>query len=280
MEEFSKIKKEVQEKQGKEWLGMQLSTEKQLESFMYYLDHPKLEGNPSLSQELIDLYYTAKESGFIKMEGIIRKLDQLRITLGAYKAVQQKGASKTFIGAQHIKSEIDTLKNRIGDFMQTSIWNSLLPSTQNAIETFTNYLDHRELQNRAEIFEEMLKTYNSIESGNFEKMQSLTNLLNKVEIKLGPILEEEVIEEIAEEIEPRLFCQECGNENRDTAKFCDNCGLNLFEEEKKDFIVCIYCNNENRSSALYCDKCGKNLQGDDTQSFEEFFKEKSDMKKD
>jgi len=81
LERIIKIKKEITEKKGKEWLGLQLTTEKQLESLLWYLDHPKLQEKTKLLEEIIELYFIAKASGFIKMEGIIRKLDQLRITL-------------------------------------------------------------------------------------------------------------------------------------------------------------------------------------------------------
>lgn len=281
MEEFSKIKKEIQEKQGREFIGMQISTEKQLESLMYYFDHPKLEETPDLAKELINLYYNAKESGFIKMEGIIRKLDQLRITLGGYKPIQKKGQLKTMMGAQHVKSEINTLKKRIEDLMQTSTWKSLLLSTQDAISGFLKYLGHKELQNRVQIFEEMLEKYNLTEAGNFERMQSFKDLLNKVEIKLGPIPtepgEEHVVEQKKIEVKPPI-CKSCGNENRINAKFCDNCGLNFFlDEEEKKIVICEYCSNENRPNAKFCDNCGKNLL-EDHRSFDEFF-EKRQAKK-
>lgn len=79
LERIIKIKKEITEKKGKEWLGLQITTEKQLESLLWYLENPKLQENTKLLEEIIDLYFTAKTSGFTKMEGIIRKLDQLRI---------------------------------------------------------------------------------------------------------------------------------------------------------------------------------------------------------
>ena len=82
MERISQIKTEITEKKGKEWLGLQITTENRLESLLWYLEHPKLQENTKLLKEMIDLYFIAKASGFTKMEGIIRKLDQLRITLG------------------------------------------------------------------------------------------------------------------------------------------------------------------------------------------------------
>ena len=84
MERIPQIKNEITEKKGKEWLGLQITTEKQLESLLWYLEHPKLQENIKLLEEIIELYFIAKASGFTKMEGIIRKLDQLRITLGKY----------------------------------------------------------------------------------------------------------------------------------------------------------------------------------------------------
>ena len=82
LERIIKIKNEITEKKGKEWLGLQITTENQLESLLWYLEFPKLQENTKLLEEIIELYFIAKASGFTKMEGIIRKLDQLRITLG------------------------------------------------------------------------------------------------------------------------------------------------------------------------------------------------------
>ena len=84
LERIIKIKNEITEKKGKEWLGLQITTEKQLESLLWYLEHTKLQENTKLLEEIIELYFIAKASGFTKMEGIIRKLDQLSITLGKF----------------------------------------------------------------------------------------------------------------------------------------------------------------------------------------------------
>jgi hypothetical protein len=80
LEKIIKIKNEITEKKGKEWLGLQITTENRLESLLWYLEHPKLQENTKLLEEIIELYFFAKASGFTKMEGIIRKLDQLNIT--------------------------------------------------------------------------------------------------------------------------------------------------------------------------------------------------------
>ncbi len=81
LERRIKIKNEITEKKGKEWLGLQITTENQLESLMWYLEHPKLQENTKMLEEITELYFIAKASGFTKMEGIIRKLDQLSIII-------------------------------------------------------------------------------------------------------------------------------------------------------------------------------------------------------
>ena len=83
-ERIIKIKNEITEKKGKEWLGLQITTENRLESLLWYLEHPKLQENTKLLEEIIELYFIAKASGFTKMEGIIRKLDQLNIKIKKY----------------------------------------------------------------------------------------------------------------------------------------------------------------------------------------------------
>ena len=51
------IVNEIKDKNGKEWVGLQNTTEKQLESLMWYLEHPRLlHEMPVLAEELIELY--------------------------------------------------------------------------------------------------------------------------------------------------------------------------------------------------------------------------------
>ena len=69
MERIPQIKNEITEKKGKEWLGLQITTEKQLDSLMWYLEHPKLQENTKLLEEITELYYIAKAGGFTKKIG-------------------------------------------------------------------------------------------------------------------------------------------------------------------------------------------------------------------
>jgi predicted ATPase/class 3 adenylate cyclase len=52
-----------------------------------------------------------------------------------------------------------------------------------------------------------------------------------------------------------MICPNCGNNNRNGARFCDNCGMQLE-------IVCPNCENINRPEAKYCDNCGVKLTVD------------------
>ena len=51
-----------------------------------------------------------------------------------------------------------------------------------------------------------------------------------------------------------MICPNCQSDNRDTAKFCDNCGTALPR-------ICPNCSSENRVGAKFCDNCGSGLQG-------------------
>jgi hypothetical protein len=46
-----------------------------------------------------------------------------------------------------------------------------------------------------------------------------------------------------------MKCSECQSENREGAKFCNECG-HKFE------IVCLGCGNRNRAGSTFCDECG------------------------
>ncbi len=50
-----------------------------------------------------------------------------------------------------------------------------------------------------------------------------------------------------------MICPNCKSDNRDTAKFCDNCGTPLP-------LNCPDCGTENRPGAKFCANCGRGLQ--------------------
>ncbi len=59
-------------------------------------------------------------------------------------------------------------------------------------------------------------------------------------------------------MDPKI-CPNCSNENRMDAKFCKNCGFDLFEDDnqsKSPVKFCPQCKNPNRSSAKFCSVCG------------------------
>ena len=47
-----------------------------------------------------------------------------------------------------------------------------------------------------------------------------------------------------------MECPSCGHENRDQAKFCEECGLSFRHS-------CSVCGAELRAKAKFCDECGK-----------------------
>ncbi|MFX1256263.1 MAG: hypothetical protein ACFFAN_00240 [Promethearchaeota archaeon] len=181
MERLSAIKKEINEKKGKEWVGLQPKTEKQIEQLKWYLDHPKVQENLKIAEELIGLYYIAKASNFIKMEDIIRKLDQLSVTLGKAEFVEKEGVTGP------IDVAIEELIKKIENLMENPSGMSLPEGTQKSIATFLNYLNHPKLQNKTKLFEEMVEKYAIAEASDFRKMQALNDMLNMLEIKLGAL---------------------------------------------------------------------------------------------
>jgi|GEM_PF-1198805 len=54
-----------------------------------------------------------------------------------------------------------------------------------------------------------------------------------------------------------MYCPKCGNENKEDALFCNECGASLKLKEQR---YCPHCNNENSSNAKFCDKCGFSLE--------------------
>ena len=200
MEKISSIIKEVNEKRGKEWLSLQPKTEQQLKSLVWYLDHPKLQEDPEKVEELVELYYNAKTSGFLKMERITRKLDELSVKIGKVGSIEKKVLpSQSEIKPKekpkrptivNYGKAIEELRNRIERLLNSPSGSSLLESTQNSIIIFLNYLNHPDLQNNTELFDEMLKKYEEVEVVDFVPMHAFNNLLNTIEMKLGKVTEE------------------------------------------------------------------------------------------
>ena len=183
------IVNEIKEKKGDEWVGLQSVTEKQLESLMWYLEHPRLHEMPELTSELVDLYDNARESKFTKMEGIIRKLDQLSIKLGHedYKLPEGKKGGKKLM-FQNYPQAIKELQTDIAILMHSPHGTTLPDLIQKSILTFHNYLNHPDLP--PELFDEMHEKYEFAKATDFLKLQAFNDLLNKLDIKLGEITEE------------------------------------------------------------------------------------------
>ena len=52
-----------------------------------------------------------------------------------------------------------------------------------------------------------------------------------------------------------MKCKKCGHANKQGAKFCEECGENLFRG------VCPDCGHKNRADAQFCEECGANFKG-------------------
>ncbi|MFX0057974.1 MAG: hypothetical protein ACFE85_11675 [Candidatus Hodarchaeota archaeon] len=200
MEKISSIIKEVNEKKGKEWLSLHPKTEQQLMSLAWYLNHPKLQEDPEKVEEIVGLYYNAKVDDFLHMEKIARKLDELSVKIGKVGPIE-----KITLPSQPEKEPIEKpkqpiivnygkaiedLRNRIERLLNSPFGSNLHENTQTSITTFLLYLNHPDLQNNTELFDEMLEKYEEVEVVDFNMMQTFNDLLNKMEIKLGKLSDE------------------------------------------------------------------------------------------
>ncbi|TFG29737.1 MAG: hypothetical protein EU532_02520 [Promethearchaeota archaeon] len=190
MERIPEIKKQINDKKGKEWIGLQTTTEKQLESLLWYLEHPKLQENSKLLEEIIEFYYIAKASGFTKMEGIIRKLDQLTITLGKFDYAEEEKEIDIKPKFLNYVQAIKELRSKIEILMQSPYGTSLPENTQKSIIEFINYLNHPDLHKKPNLFDDIYEKYEEAKESDFMKMQTFNTMLNMLEIKLGPVTKE------------------------------------------------------------------------------------------
>ncbi|MFX0187632.1 MAG: hypothetical protein ACFE8A_07850 [Candidatus Hodarchaeota archaeon] len=106
MDKLLEIKREIEEKKGRVWLGIVSKAEKILNDLSRYLDHPKLHEDLTLAEEIIKLYEYAKETNFTRMEGIIRKLDQLSIKIGIVPAEIEKKKLEATDSTLHEKEPV------------------------------------------------------------------------------------------------------------------------------------------------------------------------------
>ena len=56
-----------------------------------------------------------------------------------------------------------------------------------------------------------------------------------------------------------MFCQKCGKEIPDTAKFCTGCG-NPVEQNQPKTKFCKHCGQEIDAACVVCPKCGKQVE--------------------
>ena len=202
MEKIPIIIEDIKEKQGREWVGLQKATETQLENLMYFLGDQRLLEHPKLVDEVVEVYYAAKATDFLKMESILRKLDQLRIKFGKDGYVK-KAVEKDIL---NLEKAVDDYRKNIENMLNSAIGSRLLDSTRELIISFYNYLGHQKVKDNQILFEEMINTYEAIEKDEFTVLQKMSDLLNKLDIKLGSSGEEVAIkfktpEELREELE-------------------------------------------------------------------------------
>jgi len=235
MEKLPIIIEDIKEKKGKEWIGIQKATENLLDNLMYFLDDQRLLEHPRLVEELVELYYNAKASDFLKMEAIIRKLDEVRIRFGKDGYVK-KVVEKDIL---NLGKAIDDFRKNIENMLNSAIGSRLLDSTRELIISFYNFLGHPKLQDNQPLFEEMLRTYEAVEKDEFTVLQKMTALLDKLDIKLGSSAEEVVAtfktpEELREELEQTKFelAQEKENISRELKKIEEQKSILKGKEEQ------------------------------------------------
>ncbi|TFF95550.1 MAG: hypothetical protein EU544_02535 [Promethearchaeota archaeon] len=164
-----------------------------------YLCQPKLQENPQKIEELVALYYRAKDSGFLKMEGIKRKIDQLKVTIGEpddavivpiLSSIKDRGEKETKLAIEDYAQTIKDLREDVEEFLETPFGSSLPEGTQKSLTTFLHYLNHPNLINKENLVERMVEKYRYAANSKFNKMTDLNETLNMMKIKLGKLTED------------------------------------------------------------------------------------------
>ena len=79
------------------------------------------------------------------------------------------------------------------------------------------------------------------------------------------------------------ICENCKTENKDTSKYCINCGNNIEEAEifvEKNAIYCPNCGYEKKDDYFFCSKCGSILDVAKAKNVEEAKKTSWDQTED
>lgn len=202
MEEVLEIITEVKEKKGREFLGLPSRVEKQLKQLIWFLDHPTIIEQPKKQEELASLYQKSKSHNFLKMEEIKRKLDQLKVTIGEPGSIRKVGinikkkVAPTQAAAELAKEKneiyiddyfvaIEDLRDNVQELLDSSQGSSLPKQTNQSLVRLLSYLEDSKLESKPELFKEIYGAYQLAEGSDFRKMQSLNDILDKAEVKLG-----------------------------------------------------------------------------------------------
>ena len=92
---------------------------------------------------------------------------------------------------------------------------------------------------------------------NQQNIQNSTKDLSQEQQPVQQTVQEEKVAEenkVDENVETKTWKCECGHENAEGAKFCNECG-----KPKKVANVCPKCGTENANGAKFCNNCGEKL---------------------
>lgn len=105
-------------------------------------------------------------------------------------------------------------------------------------------------------FDDLLENcpYCSTKSANSVEYESPVN--PTVETSVANEVEQNATTDDYSEPQSKLFCKYCGNEIINNEDYCNRCGRNIYDEDKKH---CTNCGKELEAKQSFCDKCGQKV---------------------
>lgn len=126
-------------------------------------------------------------------------------------------------------------------------------------QTELSDLHRQEEEIYAEIGRKAVEVYGGSSFGDqFTRLHILQSNIVQAEGKLRVLQQDkESAEKAAREEKEKRICPECGVENPDGVKFCQERGTRLGGGPRKN--ICPECGTENPSGARFCGECGRRM---------------------
>lgn len=160
-----------------------------------------------------------------------------------------------------ISGIVKNVGDSTNDAIETTRLNSKIKEEKAAIDEIQMKLGeyyYGKYSNGDKLEAEALELCSVIEKHHQEIVQAQVAIDSIKEKKeAASLLNKKVVSKSNENMQSK--CTSCGALNRNEAKFCRDCGINVIEIEKPKMVDCPSCGVEVKENYKFCNKCGIKL---------------------